>query len=141
MGMSPCRHAKGGRSRLWQLAIWIVLLALLQGRAAVAAEIVDVATPFPSIDLLPSLSFGDTQERDMTVERPFSASGAKEFITLHGKGPGPVFRWAIAGIRNSGETPRQIVIAMPYQGFVGSGLVWPKPPGGRGQNRPDPTNP
>jgi diguanylate cyclase (GGDEF)-like protein len=117
-------------SSLLRLATWILLAFLLPVRATLAADFADVAMRNSNIDLIPYFALLETGERDVPIERPGAGTGVKDFMTLHGKGPGPMFRWVAAGFANSGATARDVVIVVPDQGFVGSGIFWPKPLGG-----------
>ena len=122
---------------IWSRAVQIGLLALLVLAAALAPqralalEPADVAFSAQSIDLLPYFAGLETQLRDVPIERPDLVTGTKDFMTLHGKGPGPNFHWIAAAFRNTSGRDRDVVIVIPDQGFVGSGLPWPMPPGGR----------
>ncbi len=44
-------------------------------------------------------------------------------MELKAKGPGPQFRWVAAGFTNTGPEPRDVVITIPSQGFLGSGFM------------------
>ena len=123
--------ARNGRLSLLRLAAWIAIVLILPVRAVIAADLADVASFKPSTDLAPYFAFLETGERDVPVERPGLSGGTKEFMTLHAKGPGPKFRWVAASYTNSGQKPQGVVILIPDQGFVGSGIFWPGPPGGQ----------
>jgi len=113
-----------------RLALWLALLVMLWLPARAAGP-ADVAFPSPSIDVQPYFLGLDTPQREVPVERPDIASGTRDFMTLHARGPGPRFHWVAAGFSNGGTEPRDVVIVLPDQGFVGSGLHWPLAPGGR----------
>ncbi len=91
-----------------------------------AADLADVALTGPRTDLLPFLAAVETDQRDVSIERPGSKAGAKNFMILRAKGSGPAFRWVAGGFTNSGASARDMVIAIADQGFVGSGIYWPK---------------
>jgi diguanylate cyclase (GGDEF)-like protein len=52
-------------------------------------------------------------------------------MKLEARGAGPLYRWAVFGLINRGEAPQDLVIDVPHQGFAGSGVLWPRPPGTR----------
>jgi diguanylate cyclase (GGDEF)-like protein/PAS domain S-box-containing protein len=97
--------------------------------SARAADYADVAINGPSIELLSFFSKLDTGDRDAKVMKPGNPPEGGSPMGLHASGPGPNFRWIVAGFTNSADKETQSVIVFTHQGFVGSGLVWPKPPG------------
>ncbi len=110
--------------------MWAVLAIVLPLSAALAANLADVATTGPSIDLRPYLEPFVTDQRVIPIRKPSNAAGLQDFMTLHASGPGPIFHWVTGGFTNSGQKSREVVIVVADQGFVSSGLVWPRPPGG-----------
>ncbi|MBC8038624.1 MAG: diguanylate cyclase, partial [Rhizobiales bacterium] len=128
--MSRYRNAISACAGLLRLVMWIALVFLVPLPAAQAASLADVGTSGPRIDLLPYLAALETSRRDVPIEKPGSIAGAKNFMILRAKGAGPTFRWVAGSFTNSGTTPRHMVIAIADQGFVGSGIYWPKPPSG-----------
>jgi hypothetical protein len=46
-------------------------------------------------------------------------------MALQAKGPGPIYRWAIVTLDNSGSTAQNFVLSVPYQGLAGSGVLLP----------------
>ena len=91
----------------------------------------DVAITGPHVDLVPYFKALETDQRDQPISTPGAGSGLTDVMTLHGKGAGPKFRWIVAALSNGSAKPRNVVIVIPEQGFVGSGLWAPRPPGGQ----------
>ena len=119
------------RARLSRLLLLVALAVLLSLRQAMAVGPADVSFSAAQIDLLPYFAGLETEFRDIPIERPDLATGTRDFMTLHAKGQGPKFSWVAAGFTNTGTEARELVIVIPDQGFVGSGLPLPKLPGGR----------
>ncbi len=92
-------------------------------RTALAIDLADVGNPAPQVDLEPYLAGLQTEERMIRIERPDSHSSVRTFMELKAEGPGPRFRWVAAGFRNSSAEPREMVLTIPYQGFVSSGFL------------------
>ena len=129
-GMSRYGDAIGCRAGLVRLAMWIAFVLFASSQTAQAANLADVGTSGPRLDLLPYVATLETDRRDVPIEKPGSVSVTKDFMILRAKGAGPTFRWVAAGFTNSATSARSVVIAIADQGFVGSGLYWPKQPGG-----------
>ncbi len=128
--MSRHANAIGCRAVLLRLAMWIALAFFAPLPIAMAANLTDIGTSASRTDLLPYLAALETDRRDVSIERPGSIPGTKNFMILRAKGAGPTFRWVAGGFTNSTTSARDMVIAIADQGFVGSGLYWPKPLGG-----------
>ncbi len=127
--MSPFRNADEGFAGLLWLAMWIILGLFTALPSAHAGNLADVAASGPRMDLLPYFAALETDRRDVSIEKPGSIAGAKDLMILRAKGPGPTFRWMVGAFTNSSTTARNVVISIAGQGFVGSGVYWPKPPG------------
>jgi diguanylate cyclase (GGDEF)-like protein/PAS domain S-box-containing protein len=117
---------------LLRISIAFFLMLLLSVAAAAQDKTVDAAFDGPSIDLLPNLLAVDTDKPVVTIRTAEDASGI--LMELPAKGREPVHRWVVVTLTNSGAAARDLVVAMPHQGFAGSGLWWPKPIGSRIQN-------
>jgi diguanylate cyclase (GGDEF)-like protein len=115
----------------WWHMVLLALAMLLPVRASLAAEVIDAALKGPNFDLMPYLSWVETEKPAVAIERPSGSAETKELMKLEATGRGPLHRWAVFGLVNRGEAPQDLVIDVPHQGFAGSGILWPKPPGGR----------
>ncbi|MFT3989387.1 EAL domain-containing protein [Aestuariivirga sp.] len=122
--------------RFWQTAKHLAgLLALACALAVALPPLVDAATPADvslfgqELDLRPYLAALETDRRDIPIEKPGTAPDAADFMTLHAKGEGPTFRWEALGLANGGTAPRDLVITIADQGFVGSEVGLPRPMG------------
>ncbi|MGH6821189.1 MAG: hypothetical protein ACREDU_10055, partial [Methylocella sp.] len=128
--MSRYRNAATWAACLLRLAVCLVLAFLASLPSAYAANLADAGTMGARIDLLPHLAALETGQRDVSIEKPGSPTGSNEMMILRAKGEGPAFRWVAGGFTNSGTSARNMVISIADQGFAGSGIFWPKPPGG-----------
>ena len=136
-GKAARQGRQGGMNRMWwqkakHLAGLLGLVCIFAGALpvqALAAGPADVSTFGQMLDLRPYLAALDTDRRDVPIEKPGGTPGDADFMTLHAKGPGPTFRWEALGLANSGSQPRDVVVTIGDQGFVGSGLGLPKPVG------------
>ncbi len=105
------------------VAVFVLLAAVLFSQSALAIDLVDIAKPVPSRQLESYLAGLQTGNREVQIERPDSHSIQRSYMVLKAKGPGPRFRWVAAGFTNSGSEPREVVITVPAQGFLGSGFL------------------
>ena len=120
--MSWEHHKVRGAFRL--LATFVLLIASLGFvPPSHAIDLADIAKEAPSRDLAPYLAGLETDNRDVQIERPDSHSAQRTYMVLKAKGPGPRFRWVAAGFTNTSSEPREIVITVPVQGFLGSGFL------------------
>ena len=99
--------------------------------AADARDIVNAALKSPSIDLFPVLEKVETDKPQIAIEIPSVSGTQKTLMTLQAIGPGPLHRWVVFSLLNPDSAPHDLVIVSPSQGFVGSGVVWPKREGSR----------
>ncbi|CAN5214739.1 EAL domain-containing protein [soil metagenome] len=104
-------------------------LLLLWLPALAADTTVDAGFEGPSLDLMPYVQTVDSEGTALSVELPAAQNGA--FMELEPRGPESVHRWGLVTISNPGTAPRDLVVAVPHQGFAGSRIVWPKAPGSR----------
>ena len=120
--MSRRRHKAGHATRL-VVAVLLLIASLGFAHPAFAIDLVDIANPAPSRQLEPFLAGLQTDNRAVQIERPDSHSATRTYMELKALGPGPRFRWVAAGFTNSGKEPRDVVITVPAQGFLGSGFL------------------
>jgi diguanylate cyclase (GGDEF)-like protein/PAS domain S-box-containing protein len=114
----------------WTLIAAVVALFTFTAQAW-AQEFVEVPLSAPSIELAPQLKYFDTEKRNVSVQLP-SASGAQpQMMALEAKGDAAPYRWAYISLRNVTYEPAEVVVVIPYQNFVGSGLFWPRLDGTR----------
>ena len=116
------RGEKAGRFWAAPLAVFVLSLAVTLGllRPVFAIDVADIATIVSDRDLAPHLAGLQTDQRSIAIERPDQRSTQ---MTLNAKGPGPLFNWVAAGLTNSSKEERSAVIAIPQQGFTGSGFI------------------
>ncbi len=112
--------------RLLAAAAWLIV-ALLPLRA----EPVDVGFDQARIDLLPSVAAVESLSPKAIIELPATTSRPRQSISLIGRGPGPLYRWAVFTLHNPTAEPQELVIAAAHQRFVGSRVLWPRPEGSR----------
>ena len=112
--------------------VLIVCLALLHCVGAVLAagpEPVNVALKAPSIDLLPFVQFYESDKPVMSVPLPGDGAGQSVLMPIDGRGSGPIYHWAVVSFANPDGAPGGVVLSIPHQGFVWSGVLWPQAPG------------
>ena len=112
--------------RLLAAAAWS-LVALVPLRA----EPVNVAFDGAYIDLLPRVEKVEAFTRESTISLPAAGATPRQTVALSGRGPGPLYRWAVFTLHNPEPQPRQLVVAAPHQRFVASRVLWPLPEGSR----------
>ena len=105
------------------VTVVVLLAAILFAQPSLAIDLVDIAKPAPSRQLESYLAGLQTDSREVQIERPDSHSVQRTYMVLKAKGLGPRFRWVAAGFTNSGSEPRDVVITIPAQGFLGSGFL------------------
>jgi diguanylate cyclase (GGDEF)-like protein/PAS domain S-box-containing protein len=115
----------------WRAVIAIVWFLLIGGSLPVGADTINAALDTPSIDLLPQLQAVTTDQPAVSIEVPASTAGQSVVLPLEAKGFGPSYRWIVASLANPSSASQDVVLLVPYQGFVGSGIFWPKPQGSR----------
>jgi diguanylate cyclase (GGDEF)-like protein/PAS domain S-box-containing protein len=113
------------------IALVLIFAALASANTpTIARDIVNAALKSSNIDLIPVLEALETDNPDVAIEIPANGS-QKSLMTLQARGPGPLHRWVIFSLLNPDSVPHDLVILSPHQGFVGSGLFWPKREGSR----------
>ena len=127
------RHCATRRGLAGLLGLFCVLLAAAVWATAARAQspVIDLSKAGATAEVIGGFVMVETDKREFPVAKPGSAPGAKDMLVLQARGPGPRFRWILAGIANTGTASRDMAITIPDQGFAGSGLFWPKPPGSR----------
>jgi diguanylate cyclase (GGDEF)-like protein len=123
-----------GRDRrgfLRGLIVTVLLLAVMPFAAirAHAVEVIDIGAPAATIDVTSGFAGLDTDRQSVAIERPDAPPGAKQFMTLESDRALAAYHWMAAGFRNSSSVAETVVIHVPDSGFVGSGLLRPRPPG------------
>ncbi len=113
-----------GRAPGRNLLFMVLLLAAALGlaRPGFAIDLVDIAKPVTQQDLDNYLAGLQTDQRSVSIERPDARTAVRTQMQLNAVGPGPLFNWVAAGFTNSGPEPVSVVLAIPHQGFTGSGF-------------------
>ncbi|MBL8907574.1 MAG: EAL domain-containing protein [Rhizobiales bacterium] len=115
----------------WRAVLAIVWFLLVGGSLPAAADTINAALDVPSIELLPHLQAVTTDQPAVSIEVPSATPGQTVLLPLEAKGFGPSYRWIVASLANPSSAPQDVVMLVPHQGFVGSGIFWPKPQGTR----------
>ena len=113
----------------WLLSFLLALCAAT-GLAG-AGEIVNADLKVPSVSLLPVLQSVQSAGPNATIELPSDGSGQKTRMQLQARATGPLHRWVVFTLHNPAARPRDLVLVIPHQGFIGSKIYWPRPPGSR----------
>ena len=109
------------------LLISSFLLAEVTTPAPAAEQVVNAAFKVPSIDLLPVLSLVESPTPRVNIELPMGEDGNKRLMSLEAKGSGQEHRWVVFSVKNPELIRQDLVLTVPHQGFVGSGVLWPLP--------------
>ena len=118
-----------------RLAAVLVLAAALVGwtHGATRAEtvlVVDTAFPGASLDLAPNLDSLESAQPGAIVLLPPDDNGVRAQMPLEAARPDrPLHRWRILHLKNSGQAPADLLLAIPHRQFSGSGVFWPSPSG------------
>jgi len=88
----------------------------------------------PSLDLFPYLQAVETDKQAVSVELPSDGTSDRVLMQLTAVGRERVHRWAVLTLTNPDQDEQALVILTPFQGFVSSGVIWPKPSGSRIEN-------
>ena len=122
-------------SRAHLRAIIAVFAAFMFSLPAGAADgRVSVAFDGPSLDLLPYLQEVETDKSAVSVELPGDGTSGRVLMQLTAAGKDPIHRWAVLTLTNPTQAEQDVVVLTPFQGFVASGVIWPKPSGSRMRN-------
>ncbi|WP_421696330.1 putative bifunctional diguanylate cyclase/phosphodiesterase [Aestuariivirga sp.] len=119
---------KWGGDRAGPPARSLLFIALLLAAAlgwaqpGLAIDVVDIAKPNPFQDLSPYLAGLQTEQPSISIERPDARTAIRTQMTLAAQGPGPLHNWVAAGFTNSSTELHTVVLAIPQQGFTGSGF-------------------
>ena len=116
------RAERAGRFLAVPALVFALCLAVAFGltRPAFAIDTIDIATMAPDVGLSPYLAGLRTDQSHIITGRPDKPSSE---MTLDAQGPGPVFNWVAAGLVNSSQEDRSVVVSIPQQGFTGSGFI------------------
>ena len=124
-------HRAGSFLARYLLFVVLLLAAAALARPALAVDLVDVSRPVPQQNLAGFLAGLQTDQRTITIERPDGGTGAGGQMMLTAKGPGPLFNWVAAGFSNRSGEQVSVILAVPHQGFTGSGFHPPRLAGPR----------
>ena len=117
--------AEGGW-RTAMIAACVMLFAAFAGGAR-AEGVVNASAIDGVMDLAGSFSILETDKLSLPLTLPPDANGNAPVLILNARGNAAIHRWAIATLANPGQTPLELVIAVPHRGFAGSGVLWPLP--------------
>lgn len=114
-----------------RVCLAFALVFLMLAGSAFADDYIDVPFDSQSFDISAQLKYLDTDKVSVSVQLPASQGQTPETMTLDAKGEAATYRWAAINLRNLGAEPVDLVMVIPYQGFAGSGVTWPKIGGSR----------
>ena len=89
----------------------------------------DVSTVVSKVNITQLLRRLSTEQASIRVELPPDPNGRSDVLDLRATGEKPPFKWIIMALVNNGATPHNMVLAVDYQKFTGSRLIFPTPPG------------
>jgi diguanylate cyclase (GGDEF)-like protein/PAS domain S-box-containing protein len=125
--MNRGRYTEGG-GLLARVVLFLTLLSVAISPAS-AEGILDVAAVRGSVDATSYLRTLTTDQAQVIVDLPPSGNDKAETINLQAKGAAAPYQWKILALVNASATPRQLVLAVDFQNFSGSGLFTPLTPG------------
>ncbi|QPC42129.1 EAL domain-containing protein [Kaustia mangrovi] len=104
----------------------IILIAAVGASGAQARDIVSTSFDAPSVELLGVVDRVQSTNSEIVVEIPAREGAPKSATTVTAKGLGDLHRWVVFTLHNPEPVPRDFVVSSRWDGFVGSGLVWPR---------------
>jgi diguanylate cyclase (GGDEF)-like protein len=113
------------------VAVASIAASLNASRVLAAEPIVEVGSGVPKTELAPYFKFFSTDKQTLPYEMPGASADKRIPITLTSRNKTGVTRWYLFSMKNSSEDPRTVVVTLPHQGFPGSRILWPNPPGSR----------
>lgn len=119
-------RAGGFPARNLLFVVLLLAAALGLARPCLAVDLVDISRPLPQQDLSAFLAGLQTPEQTITIQRPGGGPGPEGQMTLTARGPGPAHNWVAASFTNTSKDPLSVVLAVPHQGFTGSGFYPPR---------------
>ncbi len=117
------------RGRYWNgvggsLRVLVIFILFCVGLAAARAdELVNLPNGVTTVDLSVHGTRVAAQRRNLQLEVPGEADGARAILELRGDGPGPEFNWTVFTFRNAGTEKRAYVLAVDAQRLAASGIV------------------
>lgn len=104
----------------------IFLIAAAGASGVQARDIVSTSFDAPSVELLGVVDRVQSTNSEIVVEIPAREGAPKSATTVTAKGFGDLHRWVVFTLHNPEPVPRDFVVSSRWDGFVGSGLVWPR---------------
>ena len=117
--------------RLWCLLQVLFAAAFLFAGEANAGGAVKAAFDGDNIDLVDALDVVESEKPRVEIEVPGIDATGRSRLVLEARTPRSHYRWAVFSLINPDKTERVLVLDIPDHGFVGSGVLLPKPPSGR----------
>lgn len=108
------------------LTCLLLMLGLAAPAAAQGRDVLPASFTTDSVDLSAVLERIETETAEVRIPLPVDEAGnvgamvavARNFALRH--------RWAVFSLRNKDTEPKDLVVATDWQGFAGSGLIWPQ---------------
>ncbi len=114
----------------WRVIVTLVLLIfimpLLVPSASAAERIVGAGFKSARIELIDVLQVVDSNNPQVAVDVPADTIGQKIRMNLQATTSQAPHRWAIFTLSNPDLVVHDFVLQIPRQGFIGSGILWPK---------------
>ncbi|HFC04524.1 MAG TPA: hypothetical protein ENJ55_02350, partial [Rhizobiales bacterium] len=116
----------------WRLVIAAIfsltVLPVLTLSAQTAGDRI-VAADFKgdSIELISVLQVVNSNNSKVAIDVPSDTTGQKVRMNLQAISPATPHRWAVFTLTNPDLVGHNFVLQIPRQGFIKSGLIWPRP--------------
>ena len=111
---------------MFRMACFLCFALLRLGQPAAADGAFDVGGLKSGISLLPYGRNLTTEQTSFLLQMPSGTAGALELKSSQGS---PPFQWNIFVLTNTSAAPRELVLIVKHQKFVGSRFLYPNAPG------------
>ncbi len=108
------------------LTCLVLALGLAEPASAQGRDVVSASFTTKNVDLGAVLERIETENAEVRIPLPVDEAGnvgamvavARNFALRH--------RWAVFSLQNKDTNPKDLVVTTNWQGFAGSGLIWPR---------------
>ncbi len=117
---------------LWRFfAVLVFSVASVSLAASAQERVVGAGFKSDSIELIDILQVVDSNSAQVAIDVPADATDQKIRMNLQATLSSPPYRWAVFTLSNPDLVSRDFILQIPHQGFIGSGVLWPKPAAAR----------
>lgn len=118
--------------RIFGLFVLVVAVAASFAPASAQDNVISAAFKAPSIDLIPVLKLVKSTTPKAVIELPPGSNGSKRLMSLQARQQNAEeVNWVVFSLKNTELRQQDLVLAIPYAGFIGSGVLWPAAEGSK----------